>query len=499
MVTSGPEPLQKVPSGIRGLDEITFGGLPRGRTTLITGRAGSGKTLLAMEFLVRGANQFGEPGVFMAFEETEADLRKNFASLGFDLDDLAARELIVLDHVRVVRAEIEETGDYDLEGLFIRLGLAIDSIGAKRVVLDTIETLFSGLTNTAILRAELRRLFQWLKDRGVTSIVTGEAGEGPNLTRQGLEEYVSDCVIALDHRVSEQLSTRRLRVAKYRGSAHGTNEYPFVIDEHGIALMPITSVAAEFDVSTEWVPTGIPQLDTMLDGQGFYRGSAVLISGGAGTGKTTFAASFARAACEAGQRVLYVAFEEPRSQIIRNMRSAGIDLQACVDSGHLVFHGGRPDLGGLEMHLVEMQAQLLRHEPDAVVVDPITAFVQLGSVAEVRTLFTRLIDFIRASGATSVLTSLTHGGEHQDTTGAAVSSIIDTWIMLRHLEVEGERNRVLTILKSRGMPHSNQMREFELTSHGVELSDVTVGSARRAQVAPDRDEQTRSRQAGREK
>jgi circadian clock protein KaiC len=365
--------LEKVPSGVFGLDQILDGGLPKGRPILVAGRAGCGKTVLAMEFLVRGAVEHGEPGVFMTFEETAADLVQNFASLGFDLPDLIARKLVVIDHVRIERSAVEETGDYDLEVLFIRLDAAITAIGAKRVALDTLESLFAGLENEAILRAELRRLFQWLKDRGVTTIITGEAGQGTNITRQGLEEYVSDCVIVLDHRVTDQLSTRRLQVAKYRGSAHGTNEYPFVIDEHGISIMPITSIRADYATSDERVSTGVARLDAMFDGKGWYRGSSVLVSGSAGTGKTTLAAHFADATCARGERCLFMAFEESSSQILRNMKSVGIDLARWVDAGLLRIHAARPTLTGIESHLVGMQVLANDFKPHAVVADSATA------------------------------------------------------------------------------------------------------------------------------
>ena len=481
--------LPKSPTGIQGLDEITGGGLPKGRPTLVCGGAGCGKTLLAMEFLVRGATQFNEPGVFMAFEETAKDLTQNVASLGFDLKDLIARKKIVLDFVYIERSEIEETGEYDLEGLFIRLGHAIDSIGAKRVVLDTIESLFSGLPNPLILRAELRRLFRWLKDKGVTAIITGERGE-ETLTRQGLEEYVSDCVIVLDHRVSEQVSSRRLRVVKYRGSTHGTNEYPFLIDEDGISVLPVTSLGLQQIASTERIPTGIPRLDAMLGGAGYYRGSSVLVSGTAGTGKSSLAAHFAEAACRRGERALYFAFEESPSQIMRNMRSIGIDLEPWVQKGLLQFQANRPTFAGLEMHLTMMHKAINAFKPQVVIVDPLNSFVIGGNETEVKAMLMRLVDFLKMNQITGLFTSLTSGGGALEQTEVAISSLIDTWLLLRDIEIGGERNRGLYILKSRGMAHSNQIREFLLTDHGVELRDVYVGpsgvltgSARLAQEA----------------
>jgi circadian clock protein KaiC len=468
-----PSKLEKVPSGVVGLDQILEGGLPRGRPTLVAGRAGCGKTVLAMEFLARGAVEHGEPGVFMTFEETATDLQQNFASLGFDLPDLIARKLLVIDHVRIERSEIEKTGDDDLEGLYIRLDAAITSIGAKRVALDTIESLFAGLENAAVLRSELRRLFLWLEDRGVTTIITAEAGQGTTVTRQGLEEYVSDCVILLDHRVTDQLSTRRLRVAKYRGSAHGTNEYPFVIDEHGISIMPITSIRAEYATSDERIPTGVARLDAMFDGQGWYRGSSILVSGTAGTGKTTLAAHFADATCARGERCLFLAFEESPSQILRNMKSVGIDLARWVDAGLLRIHTARPTLTGLESHLVGMQTLASAFKPHAVIADSATAMISQGSGHDVRALLSRLVDFLKDNQTTFFCTTLTHQEDSLDRSSIAMCSLVDAWITLRNLEAAGERQRVLTIIKSRGIAHSNQMRKYELTSEGFTL--VRVG------------------------
>lgn len=467
--------LPKALTGIQGLDEITGGGLPRGRPTLVCGTAGCGKTLLAMEFLVRGATQFNEPGVFMTFEETAAELTQNVRSLGFDLDDLTRQNKIALDYVRVERSEIEETGEYDLEGLFIRLGAAIDSLGAKRVVLDTIESLFAGLANESILRAELRRLFSWLKDRGVTTVITGERGKG-ELTRHGLEEYVSDCVILLDHRVQENLSTRRLRIVKYRGSVHGTNEYPFLIDEKGISVLPITSLSLQHQVSTERISSGIARLDHMLGGQGYYRGTSVLVSGTAGTGKTSLAAHFVDAACRRGETCLYFAFEESQGQVIRNMRSIGLDLEPWIQQGLLHFHASRPTFSGLEMHLATMHKRLQEVQPRAVVIDPISGFIQVGTNAESKAMLIRLIDFLKSKQITSMFTNLTNGGGPSEQIEVGVSSLMDTWLLLRNIELGGERNRILFVLKSRGMAHSNQMREFLLTNKGVDLVDVYLGS-----------------------
>ena len=471
-----PRPqLVKAPTGIQGLDEITGGGLPQGRPTLLCGSAGCGKTLLAMEFLVRGALEFDEPGVFMAFEETAKDLTQNVASLGFDLDDLIANNKLVLDFVYIERSEIEATGEYDLEGLFIRLGQSIDSIGAKRVVLDTIESLFAGLPNPLILRAELRRLFRWLKEKGVTAVITGERGE-ETLTRQGLEEYVSDCVIVLDHRVSDQSSSRRLRVVKYRGSTHGTNEYPFLIDEDGISVLPVTSLGLQHAVTTNRIPTGIARLDAMLGGKGFYQGSSVLVSGTAGTGKSSIAAHFVDAACRRGERALYFAFEESPSQIIRNMRSIGIDLEQWVNSGMLRFQATRPAFAGLEMQLTMIHKATVNFKPQVVIVDPLNGFIIGSNVTEVKSMLTRLADFLKTKQISSMFTQLISSGLTQEADDLAVSSMIDTWLLLRDIEIGGERNRGLYIIKSRGMAHSNQIRECLLTDRGVELCEVYVGA-----------------------
>jgi len=467
------EVLLKSPTGIKGLDEITGGGLPKGRPTLVCGGTGCGKTLLSMEFLVRGATEFGEPGVFMSFEEKSEELTQNFASLGFDLTDLEARKKLSLDYVHIDPSEIEETGAYDLEGLFIRLAFAIDSIAAKRVVLDTIEILFSGFANEALLRAELRRLFGFLKDKGVTAIITGEQGE-KTLTRYGLEEYVADCVIFLNHQVSEQIATRRLRIVKYRGSAHGTNEYPFMIDEQGFSVMPISSIGLDHAASSERVSTGIQRLDTMMEGKGFYRGSSVLVTGTAGSGKSSMAAHFVDAACRRGERCLYFAFEESRNQIIRNMRSIGIDLEQWVNKGFLEFRNSRPTLYGLEMHLVTMHKAVEGFNPAVVVVDPISNLAAVASGVEVKSMLSRLIDYLKMKGITAFCTELAE--ESLERPDIGVSSLVDTWLLLRVIEASGERNRGLYILKSRGMDHSNQVREFSLTGIGIQLRDVYIGA-----------------------
>ena len=464
--------LPKAPSGIRGLDEITGGGLPRGRPTLVCGGAGSGKTLFSIEFLVRGV-ELGEPGVFMAFEETAEELARNVASLGFDLKRLAARKKLLVDYVRVERSEIEETGEYDLEGLFIRLGHAIETAGAKRVVLDTIESLFAGLQNELLVRAELRRLFRWLKDRGVTAVITAERGAG-SLTRHGLEEFVSDCVILLDHRVTDQISTRRLRVVKYRGSAHGTNEYPFMLDDDGFSVLPITSLGLHHQASSQRVQSGIPRLDGMLGG-GYFRGSTVLISGTPGTGKTSLAARFVEAACQRGQRCLYFAFEESPGQLSRNMRSIGMDLGRWMKRGLLRLEAARPTVYGLEAHLASMLRTIREFRPEAVLVDPITDFTD--SLADTKSMLTRLIDFLKMEGITAVFTSLTHAGSHVEQAESGVSSLMDTWIVLRDPERKGRRHRALTILKSRGTAHSHDVREFRITGRGVEIGDDQPGQA----------------------
>jgi circadian clock protein KaiC len=489
-----PEVLAKSPTGIKGLDEITGGGLPKGRPTLVCGGTGCGKTLLAMEFLVRGATEFNEPGVYVSFEEKSEELTKNFASLGFDLNDLANRKKLALDYVHIERSEIEETGEYDLEGLFIRLGYAIATIGAKRVVLDTIETLFSGFTNEVILRSELKRMFTFLKDKGVTAIITGEQGER-TLTRFGLEEYVADCVIFLSHKVDQQIATRRLRIVKYRGSAHGTNEYPFLIDELGFSVMPISSIGLDHAASTERVSTGIPRLDTMLGGKGYYRGSSILVTGTAGTGKSSMAAHFVDAACRRGERCLYFAFEESRNQIIRNMRSIGINLEQWVNKGLLEFRNSRPTLYGLEMHLVTMHKAIEAFNPAIVVIDPISNLVAAASEMEVKSMLSRLIDFLKMKQITAFCTDLTTTNSSVERTEVGISSLMDTWLLLKVMEESGERNRGMYILKSRGMEHSNQVREYRLTDNGAQLQDVYVGSggvltgaARVAQEARDRAE-----------
>ncbi len=466
--------LPKCPSGIKGLDEITGGGLPRGRPTLVCGGAGCGKTLMAAEFLVRGAVQFDEPGVLMAFEETEKELNANVASLGFDLAGLVQRKKIVVDYVHIERSEFEESGEYDLEGLFVRLGHAIDSIGAKRVVLDTLEVLFASLPNEAVLRSELRRLFRWLKEKGVTAVITAERGR-ESLTRHGLEEYVSDCVILLDHRVNDQIATRHLRVVKYRGALHGTNEFPFLIGEDGISVLPITSLALNHQVSTERIATGIPRLDAMLGGKGFFRGSSILLTGTSGTGKTIISSNFAQAAALRGERVLFFSFEESPNQIIRNMHSIGLRLEPLVKRDLLRFHSARPSLYGLEMHLATMFKEIATYKPHVVIIDPITSLMDLGTDSEGKGMVTRLIDYLKANQVTSLFTSLTQGGKAPQESEAAMSSLMDAWILLQDFEGNGERNRVLYVLKARGMKHSNQIREFLISDHGIDVVDAYIG------------------------
>ncbi|MBF0441734.1 MAG: circadian clock protein KaiC, partial [Oligoflexales bacterium] len=474
--TSEDRTLPKALTGIQGLDEITGGGLPVGRPTLICGGPGCGKTLMAMEFLIHGAIEFNEPGIFMSFEETEDDLVKNVKSLGFDLDDLVQKKKISMDYVYIDRSEIFETGEYDLEGLFVRLEHAIETISAKRVVLDTIESLFSGLSNTTILRSEIRRLFKWLKEKGVTAIVTGERGEGL-LTRQGLEEYVSDCVILLDQRVNDQLAIRRLRIIKYRGSSHGTNEYPFLIDERGISVLPITSTGLTHEASLERVSSGIPKLDEMLGGKGYYRGTTVLISGSAGSGKTNLSTHFVEAACLRGEKCLYFHFEESESQWIRNTRSIGLDMEPWIKGGMLHFHAARPTLFGLEMHLTLVHRMVCDIEPRIVVIDPISNLISVGRRDEVKSMLVRLIDFLKSRQITTVLTDLSQCGASAEMTEMGISSLMDTWLLLRDIESNGERNRCLYIMKSRGMAHSNQLREFLPTDKGITLVDVYLGSS----------------------
>jgi len=487
--------LPKTPTGISGLDEVTGGGLPRGRPTLVCGPAGCGKTLLAMEFLVRGITEFDEPGVFVAFEESADELIVNVVSLGFDLTQFAADGQLVIEHVNAVGAETEETGEWDLDGLFLRLGLAIDTVGAKRIVIDTIETLFGAFSNTTILRRELRRLFGWLKDRGITAVITGERGDG-TLTRHGIEEYVSDCVIVLDHRVTEQASTRRLRVLKYRGSLHGTNEYPFLIGDRGVSVLPITSAGLDNSVSTERMSTGVVRLDAMLGDGGFFKGSAVLVNGTAGTGKSTLAAQFCDATCSRGGRAVYFAFEESEAEIVRNMSSVGIDLRQWVEAELLQFRCFRPSVLGFEAHLFAMQRFVNEFEPAAVVMDPVSDLLRIGTGADVFAMLTRQVDFLKARGVTTLFTSLNSDPDSAQA-NQQIASLVDTWLLVKTMEGNGELNRLLYVLKSRGTAHSNQIREFLLTGHGIELADVYVGpqgvltgSARQAQEAQERSDGT---------
>lgn len=466
--------LPKVPSGISGFDEITFGGLPQGRPVLVAGGPGCGKTLFAVEFLICGATLYNEPGLFVSFEEKTEDIIQNVTSLGFNLRELIAKKKIILDYVQIEKSEIEETGEYDLEGLFIRLGHAIDDIKAKRVVLDTIESLFSGLSNEAIVRSEIRRLFRFLKEKKVTAVITGEKGE-KLLTRHGLEEYISDCVIFLDHRIHDQISTRRLRIIKYRGSTHGTNEYPFLIDENGISVLPITSTGLNYTASTERISSGIKELDRMLEGKGFYRGDTILVSGTAGTGKTSVSVSFAENVCKKGNKCLYLTFEESPQQIIRNMKSIGISLEPFIKKGLLTFHASRPNISGLEKHLFTMHKMIDFLNPDVVIIDPITNLTSVSEISDVNSLLLRLIDFLKQKNITTLFTALTTNTEYLERTELGISSLIDVWLLLRDIELNGERNRILYILKSRGIANSNQVREFLLTKNGIKLMKVYLG------------------------
>jgi circadian clock protein KaiC len=467
--------LEKAPTGISGLDEITMGGLPRGRPTLVCGSAGCGKTMFAAEFLVRGIQQFGEPGVFIAFEESPEDLAKNVASLGFNLKELEAEGKLVVEYIRVEKSEMKVAGAYDLEGLFLNLQACIDQVGAKRIAIDTLETIFGGFDNQALLREELRRLFRWLKDRELTAVITAERGDG-TLTRQGMEEYVSDCVLLLDHRIIDQVSTRRLRIVKYRGSVHGTNEYPFLIDEGGISVLPVSSLGLDHRASRERVSSGLPKLDAMLEGRGYYRGSTILISGTAGSGKTSIASFFANAACGRGERCLYLAFEESPSQIKRNMESLGLDLERWVRQGLLKYHASRPTIYGLEMHLVNIHKLVKDFAPNVIILDPITNLTAMGNNSEVNSMLVRLIDFLKTEGITALFTGLTSAAQNSlEATEIGISSLIDTWLVVRDMETNGERNRGLYIIKSRGMAHSNQIREFVMTNAGLDLLEIYAG------------------------
>lgn len=471
--------LEKVPTGIRGLDQVTHGGFPKGRTALVCGGPGAGKTLLGLEFLVRGAELYNEPGVCVAFEETVQELTTNMASLGHNLAGLVKAKKLAIDYVEIERKQIEETGEYNLDGLFVRLRQAIEDTKAKRVLLDTVELLFLGLRNEGVVRAELRRLFHWLKEAGVTAVVTAEAGDRDrSLTRYGLEEYVADCVIVLDHRVTEQVSTRRLRVVKYRGSSHGTNEYPFLMDDEGISVMPITSAGLTHGAPTERISSGVPGLDQMLSEKGFFRGSSILITGTAGTGKSSFSAGFVNAACERGERALYFAFEESPSQILRNMSSVGMNLQRWMKAGLLKIHASRPTATGLEAHLAQMYKEVEEFGPDVVVIDPITNLVSVGDQGQVKAMLTRLIDFLKIKGTTAMFTNLVFGNEIEER-AIGISSLMDSWLVLRDISNGADRIRTLNLLKCRGMSHDMRVHSFTLGDKGITINGnfQTIGAS----------------------
>lgn len=463
--------LPKVPTGIEGLDEIMDGGFPKGRPILICGSAGCGKSLMAVQFLIKGIVDYNEPGVLMTFEETAEDVAANVKSLGFDVKKLVEEKKLKIDHVHIERSEIEETGEYDLEGLFVRLNYAIDTIGAKRVVLDTIESLFGGMDNAGLLRSEIRRLFHWLKEKGVTAVITGERGEN-SLTRQGLEEYVSDCVILLDFRVTDQIATRRLRIVKYRGSTHGTNEYPFLIDENGISVLPITSLKLNHKTTNEIITTGLPYLDKQFDNGGIFRGNCLLITGTAGSAKTILAATFAIASCKRNDRTLYYSFEESPDQMVRNMESVGLPFKKHIRSGLLSIHASRPSHQGLEMHLLELSKAIKEQDPKTVIIDPISSLVTIGNKSEVHAMLIRLMDMMKVHGITGIFTSLSgKRGLEKDKTEEAVSSLADTWIKLRNQESDHAIVKQLRIVKSRGAGHTGKLLTYIITSKGIQFLD----------------------------
>ncbi len=478
--------LAKVPTGIEGFDEITFGGLPAGRTTLLTGLSGSGKTVFGMQFLAQGAARYGEPGVLVGFEETEDELITNAASLGFDFANLISAGKLVIDRISVEPDVVVETGRYDLSALHIRIEHAVDSIGARRIVLDGIPALFYGLTDTSAVRIALTRLYAWLKSKGLTALVTAESNT--ELAQHGLGLSLTDCIVVAGERTRENVSTRYLRVAKYRGSAHGTSEYPCLIGSTGYKVIPLTSITVDYEASTERISTGIPRLDTMLGGQGFYRGNSVMVTGGAGTGKSSLAAHLALATCQRGKRCLYFAFEESQEEVMRNMRSIGVDLRPQVAAGLLKFRSSRATMFGLEMHLAMMENEIAAFQPHVVILDPVSNLLSIGSFNEVRAMVSRLVDFLKGRGITSLLTSLSMTDPPESDVG--VSSLVDTWMLLTNFEANGEQTRLLRILKSRGSAHSSQVREFIMTDRGVRLEDVYLGpegmltgTARKAQEA----------------
>ena len=479
-------------TGIEGFDDLTLGGLPSGRPTLVCGSAGCGKTLFASTFLFNGAKIYDEPGVFVTFEERPVDIIANVDSLGFDLQGLIDRSKIHIEHIAIDPSEVAEIGDYDLEALFLRLEFAVDQIGAKRIVLDTIESLFSAFSNPAILRAEIRRLFDWLKQKGLTAVITGERGDG-TLTRQGLEEYVSDCVILLDHRVDNQISTRRLRIVKYRGTAHGTNEYPFLIDEDGFSVLPVSSLGLGHKVFEDRISTGVPDLDAMLTGGGFYRGSSILLTGVAGSGKSSLACMMADAACQRGERALYLSFEESEAQTVRNMKSIGTDLGKWLKSGQMRYIAARPTFYSLEMHLAIMLREINRFKPQLVVLDPISAFTDSADIAEVQAMLLRIVDYLKSNGITAVFTHL--ASVEQAQTDAGLSSIMDGWVLLLNREANGEFNRELYLLKARGISHSNQVREFVMSNDGIHLLEPYLGEGGALTGSARRNEEARSRRA----
>jgi len=483
-MTSDYKTIPKTATGIPGLDQILNGGLPKGRVTLVVGNSGTGKTLLGIEFLVNGIRQHDENAILVTFEESASKVTENVSSLGFDLNNLQDDGKLTVMAFKVDLPE-KNRGYFDFSPLLVLLEEAIVCIGAKRVVLDTIELLFGAYSDQTTARIELVKLMRWLEDRGVTAIITGESGNNA-LTRFGIEEYVSDCVIVLDHRVREEISTRLLRVMKYRGSVHGTNEYPFLIAKNGFIVLPVSSLSLDYAVSRERVSVGVPELDEMLSG-GPYRGSTTLVTGVSGTGKTSVAMSMVNAACARGERSLVLLYEESAFQLERDMGSIGINLKRWTDSGMLKIWASRPLEYGLENHLAIFINMLESFKPAIVAIDGLTAFSRGGFDPDVFIFITRKIGILKARGITTVLTTLKKDVE-DESSSLHISSLTDTGILLRNIEKNGERNRLLAVTKSRGTAHSNQLREFTLSSDGIRLVDVyigpdgiLVGSERRAQ------------------
>jgi circadian clock protein KaiC len=482
------QPIPKVPTKIAGLDEILEGGIPCGRTTVVSGGPGSGKTVLGLEFLCRGA-MAGEPGVFVTFEERAAAIRLNALAMGWDLADLEKAGKIAIIEARLPGEEIV-CGDFDIQGLLAILNGHVKRIGARRIVMDALDVLLRIYDDLKHERNELSRLHNWLTDHGLTSILSVKTRHGDNQESQyEFLDFMADCVIRLDHRVVGQVATRRLRVIKYRGSGFGTNEYPYVFGEHGIVLFPLTTAELTHQPLGTKISTGLKGLDVMLDG-GFRLASCVLISGNSGTGKTTLASTFAQAACQRGERVLYLNFEESKEAMISGMLSPGIDLRPSLRDKTLIVQTATPESTGSDNHLNRVMETIARFKPDHLILDAVSACIRMGSKQAAFDFMMRLVSVVKERGITSILTNQIGNGvdnNDEELSGIGFSSIVDAVVQLRFVETDEEMLRQILVIKSRGSAHSNRRQLYFITDRGIEFPNTPLRPRGRAGKARRKD------------